>query len=450
MPHQPALAAALTTALLLTVACSHSPKERSSRNSDVEIDFSHSEPPGTYSFMAPVEEEDDGWFDSAPSSRQRAQPAKTAAASPERPGVQGENQGAAPPSRRDPRPAPPEDDDLPMGMVVIYDDSITDEDWADSGAYREQTPGPASRSPLARQPQRGRSAEATSEREPSWGAEAEESAPSSSQVVVRRSRTREAEDEDGLRRDRQGPSRADASQPAASRSSGRSRQAEADDPFARLRQDLQEAGIESEAEEEPRQKRRARPQSDSLWSRSQEDRLPTRPGDDEHMAVGREAGKKGIHILAGVGLLAARDPQGGYGANLAYGLSAGWTPSFARSLGLDLALWRAAANDGTEFVSTSTSYHHLSLRAMWQPALPYNLVVAAGGGFLLSQSIVGYHIGGESTETAFAFSHRAGVEAMLAGGVRFKLVEFRLEMRALLRGGMRLDYLPTANLGVAF
>lgn len=417
----------LIAALLVSAACAHTSRSTSPEPaSDYDGFDSDPQPLGTYSFMVPINDDwDTDWPDSAPAARSDSWNDTSTPA--------GTRPTPAPAKRRQSSPSTDaEFSDIPTGMVVVYDDSLSGDGWMDSGAGRQ--PSPATRSGTSPDHPPSVPADLPSDLAP----DSSTGGRGSEYVVQRRERQRETPTPSLASTRQRAPSPARVAPDADT---------DGDDPFARLQRDLREAGVE---ETLPTRSQPAEPPPESLWTRSQESALPQRPGDDQRMAPGREAGVIGVHAVAGAGVLVARDPQGGHGAHFAYGVNVGWNPEFARDVVFDVGFWRAATRDGTDFASVATSYHHFSLRALWQPPLPNNVFLGAGGGVVLTQSLVGYSVGGAEADTVRSMAHRPGLEATLAAGTRFKPLEVRVEMRTLLRGGMRLDFLPTMSVGATF
>lgn len=418
-------------ALFLAGACAHTQQETARESSDADFTATRDpQPLGTYSFMVPIEDDwETEWPDSAPVKREASPGPSSATRTTGTTAPSAEPTPSARGTTGVKRAASAEPLDVPKGMVVVYDEALNDEGWIDSGANRQHT-APASSSTG---PSSTTATSSTTTTTPASTLAESEAAPGAAHVVRRRERAGSGDTVAAVDRTA-GPQRSGA------------RQANASDPFARLQRDLRAAGVE---EESPRTAQQA-PPAESLWTRSRESRLPDRPGDDKRMAPGRDPGTIGVHAVAGAGVLIARDPQGGHGALFAYGLNVGWNPDFAQQVAFDLGFWRAGANAGTEMVSAGTSYHHFTARALWQPPLPNNVFLGVGGGVLLTQSIVGYKVGGASADTVLALAHRPGLEATLVAGTRFRPLEVRVEMRTLLRGGMRLDFLPTLSIGATF
>ena len=182
------------------------------------------------------------------------------------------------------------------------------------------------------------------------------------------------------------------------------------------------------------------------------DALPTdlRPYDKPASTGPRDADWIGISITGGAGVLLASDSVSGFKPMLAYGGQLTIHPSTPGFLGFDLSVWRASRSDGTSFLHTETSYLHMSARLMFTRVLSRHLFGGIGGGLLLTRSAVRYTGGDDPAQAVDGTLMRPGADATLAFGARFGVLELRLDAHALVRGGLRLDLLPTGSLGLTF
>ncbi len=158
----------------------------------------------------------------------------------------------------------------------------------------------------------------------------------------------------------------------------------------------------------------------------------------------------GLSVLAGVGPAIMDDSTTGYATRLAYGLTASFNPAIAGPFAIDLSAFRATATGGTPFVSVDSAWNNFAIRLLYLKWQPYQVFVGFGAGLLLTENSATYRVDdGEPTQATGAVL-RPGVDATSVVGMQLGLVQLRVDLRVLLRGGFRLDFLPTFSAGVGF
>lgn len=224
------------------------------------------------------------------------------------------------------------------------------------------------------------------------------------------------------------------------------------DPFAKLEGDLAEA------------EGRERPDPQSLPEYEVEkptvEKLRAPRYDEPEMAVAPIAPPKeksrtrdpsywGLSALAGVGVNVANEPVDGYTADFAWGLNLRLQPLFTGPIALDLSFWRAARADGTPVVNVESAWSHVGIRAFFVRDFEKGMFMGFGGGLLLTNSSVSYTVNDAGEDTASGSLLRPGGDLSAIMGFRYKLFEMRLDLRTMLRGGMRLDFLPVLSFGIS-
>lgn len=220
------------------------------------------------------------------------------------------------------------------------------------------------------------------------------------------------------------------------------------DPFSKLEGDLSGEEGKSDKEALPAYEVE-RPKAKQAPSPKYEAPKRVERGDDaSRTGDWRDLSYWGFSALAGVGVNIAKAPVSGYTADLALGLNLRLQPEFTGPVALDLSFWRAARSDGTPVVAVDSAWSHISLRAFYVRDIAKGFFMGAGGGLLLTSSSASYVVndGAESIATGGAL--RPGGEIGAIMGMRYKLFEARLDLRALVRGGLRLDFLPVVSFGV--
>lgn len=224
------------------------------------------------------------------------------------------------------------------------------------------------------------------------------------------------------------------------------------DPFAKLEGDLAEA------------EGRARPEKKSLpeyeIERPKAESLRAPKYEEPEMPVGqisqpKEKGRTrdlsywGLSALAGVGVNIANAPVSGFTSDFAWGVNLRLQPAFTGPISLDLSYWRATRADGTPVVSVDSAWSHVGIRGFYVRDFDKGLFMGFGGGLLLTDSSVSYIVNDAGEDIASGSELRPGGEVGAIMGFRYKLFEMRLDLRAMLRGGLRVDFLPVISLGVS-
>ena len=155
----------------------------------------------------------------------------------------------------------------------------------------------------------------------------------------------------------------------------------------------------------------------------------------------------GISITAGAGVFLSSNFRGIYTPKLAYGGQITIDPKFAGNFALDVGFWRASQYGGTTFDSITGSTSEISARILYLQRIGAGFFIGGGLGFDLTWSAAQFAIDGAGTS---ASQFQPGGEATFALGWRISYFETRLDVRAILSGGLRMDYLPDLSVGVTF
>lgn len=213
------------------------------------------------------------------------------------------------------------------------------------------------------------------------------------------------------------------------------------DPFEKLDQELESIG------EAPR----SRPQPEPRREEFRVDPLAARTlRDEDSRAPVRDPAFMGLAATAGVGLAISTEARGGFVPSLAYGGQVSYSPPWAGAFGLELGFWRTGKSDGTPFVNVDSSQNHVTLRATYLHPLPKGAFAGGGAGLLVTMSTARYQVVDGAPAEAFASTVRPGVDATAIFGYRLRPFEARVDLRAFVRGGMRLDMMPSLSIGAAF
>jgi len=168
----------------------------------------------------------------------------------------------------------------------------------------------------------------------------------------------------------------------------------------------------------------------------------------EPIGLQRDPSILGLSIGAGAGVVLAQDPKTGRRPDFAFGGHLTWNPAAFGRLAVDASAWRASHSGGTSTMTVDSSWLHIALRILWvRETGPMILGFGAGG--ILTMDGVSYLLKDGVDTRADASTMRPGGDLTMFGGVRLRPLEVRLEARALLRGGMRLDFLPALTVGLA-
>ncbi len=158
------------------------------------------------------------------------------------------------------------------------------------------------------------------------------------------------------------------------------------------------------------------------------------------------APRTGVSAGATVGLLLARAPEGGFVPAVAYGLAAAVRPVATSPFSFDLFAVRAARTEGTELVSVSSAWIHVAVHAVVSKQWSNGLFLGAGVGPLITGNSATYSINDGKPSAPVGSQIRFGGDATALFGVRVAMFEVRADLHALIRGGPRLDLLPTLSL----
>jgi hypothetical protein len=158
----------------------------------------------------------------------------------------------------------------------------------------------------------------------------------------------------------------------------------------------------------------------------------------------------GISITGGVGAFIASGTQPGYLhlPTLAYGGQITISPRFLGAFGLELGFWRTGQTTGTSFDSIASTTNEIAARLVFLPRVGAGFFCGLGLGFVYTWSTAVYNVQSATTGNADAF--QPGADGSFIVGWRISYFEMRLDLRTVLSGGLRLDFLPAFSLGVTF
>lgn len=231
------------------------------------------------------------------------------------------------------------------------------------------------------------------------------------------------------------------------------------DPFAKLEGDLAEAeGRTRPAPTPPPEPTLPDPPDEPTYKRPPElaretfadPEMASKPlADPKEKVEKRDDALLGVSVVAGLGLLVANAPASGYAVHFGGGANARWHPAFLGGLSLDGSFWRASQADGTPVVTVDTAWTHIALRLLYVKETGDGPFIGGGAGLLLTHVSSAYVVNDLVSETKTGGLARPGLDVTAMFGWRYRPVEVRLDLRGLLRGGLRLDYLPTLSFGVS-
>lgn len=242
------------------------------------------------------------------------------------------------------------------------------------------------------------------------------------------------------------PPRPEATEPPAPKDAPRP----ADDPFDKLNRELRQLDPKTEAGplDEPVKQRRPPEQKVEIPA---EPEMAVKPIDVPPPSENpRDPSMLGLSVTAGLGAALADDPSSGYAADFAYGAGVMLNPSFAGPFALDLSFFRAARTGGTPFISVDSAWNHVAARLLYVKEQKGGVFLGFGAGVLVTANSATYHVNDGHATDATGAQPRLGGDGSVVAGIRFRPLELRLDLRALLRGGFRLDFLPTFSVGVSF
>ena len=158
-----------------------------------------------------------------------------------------------------------------------------------------------------------------------------------------------------------------------------------------------------------------------------------------------QAPRTGVSVGATVGLLLVRDAQAGYSPALSYGLAAALRPVITSPVSFDLVAVRAARTEGTDFVSVASAWIHVAVHVIVSKQWSNGLFLGAGVGPLVTGNSATYTVNDGRALAPVGSQIRFGGDAVALFGVRFSVLELRADLHALLRGGPRLDLMPSLS-----
>jgi hypothetical protein len=165
----------------------------------------------------------------------------------------------------------------------------------------------------------------------------------------------------------------------------------------------------------------------------------------------RAPGSAGLSITAGAGALLASGGVPGYYPTLAYGGQLTWNPAVMGDFAFDVSFWHSSRTTGAGFAAITDAENDATGGLMYIPRFGPGLYAGFGLGVLVTITSVQYNLTGVSELQGSATSApRVGGDGTVSFGYRVSYFEARLELHTLLRGGLRLQFLPTANVGVTF
>jgi hypothetical protein len=165
----------------------------------------------------------------------------------------------------------------------------------------------------------------------------------------------------------------------------------------------------------------------------------------------RDPSIKGLYVGGLVGAALARDPVSGFTPDLAFGARAAFNPAAFGALTIDLSWLRSTRDGGTPFIDVASRWHHVAARVLYLKEHRNGVVLGFGGGPLVTLNSTSYALSdGREAAPATGNVARVGADGTFVLGLRKRPIELRLELRAILRGGLRLDLLPTLGVGLAF
>jgi len=217
------------------------------------------------------------------------------------------------------------------------------------------------------------------------------------------------------------------------------------DPFEKFeREKAALEGRDYDAEQAAK-KRAAEPSRDAALRELSSGSAPSQgPSPSTPGVPGKGAG---LSIGVGGGALVLRDATGLWAPVPAFGVNVTWVPPFADAFGIDVGFWRGGRAGGGGDVFVDASFNHLALRLFLVKEVAGGVRAGIGPGALVTINSVSYAAGATNE---LATITRVGGDLTTFVGGRLGIVDLRLDLRGLLRGGLRLDFLPTLQAGVGF
>jgi hypothetical protein len=161
------------------------------------------------------------------------------------------------------------------------------------------------------------------------------------------------------------------------------------------------------------------------------------------------SGALGLILGLGGGVLLAADSSGVLAPRFAYGAQVAWSPAALPELALDLSAFRSGSREGPAAATVDASTNHFGLRALYQKSLAGPLSAHVGLGALLTLNTAAYTVAEKGPVETTATFARPGADLTMGLGLRLRPLDVRFDARVLLRGGLRLEVLPTVSVGVA-
>lgn len=227
------------------------------------------------------------------------------------------------------------------------------------------------------------------------------------------------------------------------------------DPFAKLENELAEAEgrpVPAPAVDKPLPEYEFDPPRREEIKRPmyEEPEMAVRPIEAPRAVdTSRDPSLVGLSALVGLGPSFATSPVSGFDTDFAWGFNLRLHPAFAGPISLDLSFWRAARSEGTPVMTVDSARNHISARVFYTKDYPKGLFMGFGGGLVMTGSSAEYLVNDGSPESASASQYRPGGDVTAVLGLRFKPMEVRLDLRTIVRGGLRLEFLPVVSFGVS-
>ncbi len=161
----------------------------------------------------------------------------------------------------------------------------------------------------------------------------------------------------------------------------------------------------------------------------------------------RDPRSAGLSITVGAGALIASGGVPGYHPYLGYGGQLTWNPAALGDFAGEVGFWRSSHTTGSGFSQVTTADNDASARILFIPRFGPGFYAGVGLGVLVGISTTGYEVAGSFSATSPV---QVGGEAAALIGYRISYFEARIDLRTLLTGGLRIEFLPTASVGVTF
>jgi hypothetical protein len=153
--------------------------------------------------------------------------------------------------------------------------------------------------------------------------------------------------------------------------------------------------------------------------------------------------------LGGVGDGFISESRGGFSHAVTVGGQIAWNPWFAGPFSLDVSYWHQGLSSAVPGAAVSGTLDHVAVRILATKEFG-GFFIGGGGGLLVTQSYVVYHVGDPTQPALDGATTRPGFDGSAVIGFRAWHLEGRFDLRLLVRNGARVDYLPTLAVGASF